>query len=110
MILQKKAVRIVNFRPRNSHTSPLFKQNFILKFQDKIYLENILFVSQLLNNLTLSVFSALFSFSSEQHNYKTTSSTQGNLRKHFNKKNGYGKYSITVSAIENLKATKIYAT
>ena len=110
MILQKKAVRIVNFRPRNSHTSPLFKQNFILKFQDKIYLENILFVSQLLNNLTLSVFSALFSFSSEQHNYKTTSSTQGNLRKHFYKTNRYGKYSITVSAIENLKATKIYAT
>ena len=35
VILQKKAVRI-NFQPRNPHTSPLFKQNFILKFQDKI--------------------------------------------------------------------------
>ena len=32
LILQKKAVRIINFQPRNSHTSPLFKQNFILKF------------------------------------------------------------------------------
>ena len=41
IISQKKAVRIINFQPRNSHTSPLFKQNFILKFQEKIWLENI---------------------------------------------------------------------
>ena len=34
-ILQKKAVRIINFQPRNFYTSPLFKQNSILKFQDK---------------------------------------------------------------------------
>ena len=57
LILQKKAVRIINFQQRNSHTSPLFKQNFILKFKDKICLENILFVSKSLNNLTPSVFS-----------------------------------------------------
>ena len=35
VILQKKAVRIINFQPRNFHTSPLFKQSSILKFQDK---------------------------------------------------------------------------
>ena len=51
VILQKNAARI-NFQPRNSHTSPLFKQNFILKFQvqHKICLEIILFVSKWLNN------------------------------------------------------------
>ena len=48
LILQKKAVRIINFQLRNSHTSPLFKQNFILKFQDKICLENMLFVRQII--------------------------------------------------------------
>ena len=32
VILQKKAVRIINFQPRNSHTSHLFRQIFILKF------------------------------------------------------------------------------
>ena len=32
--LQKKAIRIINLLPRNFHTSPLFKQNSILKFQD----------------------------------------------------------------------------
>ena len=56
LILQKKAVRIINFQPRNFHTSSLFKQNFILKFRDKICLENILFVSRSLNNLSQSIF------------------------------------------------------
>ena len=99
LILQKKAVRIINFQPRNFHTSPLFKQNSILKFQDKICLENILFVSKSLNNLSPSIFNTWFSFSSHQHNYETSSSTQGNLMKLFYKTNRYGKYSITISAI-----------
>ena len=34
--LQKKTVRLINFQPRNFHTSPLFKQYLISKFQDKI--------------------------------------------------------------------------
>ena len=101
IILQKKAIRIINFQPRNFHTSPLFKQNSILKFQDKICLENILFISKSLNNLSLSVFNTWFSFSSDQHNYETSSSAQGNLMKLFYKTNRYGKYLITVSAVES---------
>ena len=84
-------------------TSPLFKQNFILKFQDKTCLENILFVSKSLNNLTPSVFSTWFSFSSDQHNHETSSSTHDNLTKLFYKTNRYVKYSITVSAVEPSK-------
>ena len=38
VILQKKAVRIINSQPRNFHTSPLFMQKSILKFQNKICL------------------------------------------------------------------------
>ena len=87
--------------PRYSHTSHLFKQSSILKFQDKICLENILFISKSLNNLSTSVFNTWFSFSSDQHNYETSSSTQGNLTKLFYKTNKYGKYSITVSAVES---------
>ena len=83
------------------HTSPLFKQNSILKFQDTTCLENILFTSKTLNNLSLSVFNTWFSFSSDQHNYETSSSTKGNLMKLFYKTNRYGKYSITVSAVES---------
>ena len=101
VILQKKAVRIINFQPKNFHTSPLFKQNFISKFQDKMCLENILFVDKSLNNLTPSVFSTWFSFSLDQHNYETSSSTQGNLTKLFYKTNKYEKYPITVSAVDS---------
>ena len=79
IILQTKAIRIINFQPRNFHISPLFKQNSILKFQDKICLENILYISKSLNNLSPSVFNIWFSFSSDQH--ETSSSTQGNLIK-----------------------------
>ena len=53
-----------------------------------------------LNNLTPSVFSTWFSFSSDQHNYETSSSTHGNLTKLFYQTNRYGKYSITVSPVE----------
>ena len=82
-------------------TSPLFKQNFILKFQDKVCLENILFVRKSLNNLSPSIFNAWFSLSSDQHHYETSSSTQGNLMKLFYKTDRYGKYSITVNAVES---------
>ena len=34
VILQKKAIRIINFQPRNSHTSHLFKQSPILTLKD----------------------------------------------------------------------------
>ena len=76
--LKKKVVRITNFQPRHSHTSPLFKQSFILKFQEKIYLEDVLFLSKSLNNLSPLVFNTWFSFCSDQHNYETSSSTQVN--------------------------------
>ena len=99
IILQKKAIRIINFQPRNFHTSPLFKQKPILKFQDKICLGNISFISKSLNN-SLSVFNTWLSFSSGQHNYETSSSTQGNPIKLFYKTKTYGKYSITVIAVE----------
>ena len=93
----KKALRIINFQPMNSHTSPLFKT----PLQDKISLENILFVSKHLNNLSLSDFTTWFSFSSGHHNYETSSSTQDNLIKIFYKTKRYGKYSTTVSDIES---------
>ena len=46
------------------------------------------------------IFSTWFSFSSDQYDYETLSSVQGNLTKLFYQINRYGKYSITVSAVE----------
>ena len=79
LILQEKAVRIINFQRRHSHASPLFKQNFILKIQDKIFLESIFFVSKSLNNLSSSIFNTWFSFSSDQHHYETWRPAHANL-------------------------------
>ena len=87
IILQKKVIRIINLQPRNFHTSPLFKQNSILKFQDKICLENILFVRKSLNNLSPYLFPhRVISFI-----------------KLFYETKRYGKYSITVSDVESWK-------
>ena len=97
VILQERAVRIINFQQMNSYTSLLFKTISILKFQYKIFLENILFASK---SLSPRVFNKWFSFSSDQHIYETSSSTQGNLKTLFHKTNKYGHYSITVSAVE----------
>ena len=56
VILQKKASRIMNFQSRDSHSSPLFKSNHILKLQDKIIIENILFINKSFNNLLPPIF------------------------------------------------------
>ena len=76
---KKRLLEVSIFKLKNSNTSPLFKQNSILKFQDKICLENISFFSKFLSNLSSSVFDTSFSFSSDQDNYEASSSTQGNL-------------------------------
>ena len=80
-----------NFQSRDFRISPLFKQSSILKFQEKIFSENVLLVSKS-NNLSPSDFNAWFSFSSDQHNCETSSSTQGNLIKHFYKTNRWEAY------------------
>ena len=54
-----------------------------MKYQDKICLENIVFVNKCLNNLSLPVFNTWFVFSSDQHSYETSSSIQGILIKLF---------------------------
>ena len=94
---KKKALWIINFQPHNSHSSPLFK-SFILKFSDKVTLENTLFVSNSINNLLPFLFNHWFLFSSDQHNYHTWSSL-GNLHMTSYKTNLYGKNSIIVNAI-----------
>ena len=69
VILEKKIFIIIDFKPRNSNISPLFKYGSILKFQSKIFPENMLFVSKSLNNLSPLVFNTWFRFSSDQCNY-----------------------------------------
>ena len=104
VILQKKALRIMNYQPRNSHTSPLFRKAAVLKFKDKINLENILFISKSINNLLPSLFNNWFVFSSDTHRGKssdTSWSSNDKLQKYSYRTNTYGKNSIIISAINN---------
>ena len=104
VILQKKALRIMNYQPRNSHTSPLFRKAAVLKFKDKINLENILFISKSINNLLPSLFNNWFVFSSDTHRGKssdTSWSSNDKLQKYSYRTNTYGKNSIIISVIES---------
>ena len=49
IILQKKALRIMNFQSKDSHSSPLLKSDHILKLEDRILIENILFINKSFN-------------------------------------------------------------
>ena len=74
IILEEKALRVVNFQSRDFHSSPLFRSNNILKLEDKILIENILFINKSFNNLLPPIFKSWFTFCSDLHNYHTVSS------------------------------------
>ena len=71
IILQKKALRIMNFKDQLFHSSPLFSENNILKFTDNITLENILFVNKSVNRHVPPIFYYWFTFSEDLHRYES---------------------------------------
>ena len=100
-ILQKKALRIMYFLKRNSHTGPLFKDSGILKLFDKISLGNCTFISDSLNKRTPIVFHNWFTLISESHEHNTRLSDVGCLKiPHHNTKT-YGRYSVIINAAYN---------
>ena len=94
-ILQKKGLKIISFQPRDCHSKPLFKKQNLLKFEDKIQLENIPLVSKYFNNTLPSIFNNWFTFCSDIHNYNTSASSTGKLFKTSFQTNLYGKNSIS---------------
>ena len=71
IVLQKKALRIMNFKDQLFHSSPLFSSYNILKFGDKITVENILFISKSISRQVPSIFNDWFTFSRNLHRYET---------------------------------------
>ena len=51
LTLQNKAMRIITLESRNCHASPLFSKFKLLKFNDKLLLENVLLISKFINSL-----------------------------------------------------------
>ena len=79
-ILQKKARRVINFKERNAHSSPLFHHSKIVKIADKVKIENCLFMSKYTNNKLPSIFTNWFTFSSMSDIYQTSFASKGNLQ------------------------------
>ena len=94
----------MNFQSRDSHSSPLFKSNHILK--DKVLIENILFINKSFNNLLPPIFKNWFIFCSNVHNYQTVSSTSDKIFKPSYSTNSFGKKSITIGAINSCNKTQ----
>ena len=103
VILQKKALRIMSFQSRDSHSSLLFKSNHILKLEDKTLIENMLFINKSFKNLLPPVFKSWFIFCSEVHNYQRISSTADKIFKPSYRTDSYGKNSIISSEICHLR-------
>ena len=97
--LQKKAIRIINNQPRNSHPSVLFKKSNVLKFEDKILINNIMFISKSINNLQPPIIKNWFTFCSDIHKYDTVSSSAGKLFKPSYRTDSYGRNSVIIGAI-----------
>ena len=78
-IVQKKALRIMNFKDKLFHSSLRFFLNNILKFGDKIILEDIFSVSKSINRQAPSVFYDWFIFSGNLQRYETCWSVTNHL-------------------------------
>ena len=75
-VLQKKALRIMSFAPFNSYSSSYFHDYNILKFCDKINIEALAFINNVLI-VTFSVFAKRFKLVSESNAHNTRSPSKG---------------------------------
>ena len=99
IILQKIALQIMNFKDQLFYSSPLISGNNLLKFGDKITLENILFVNKSISRKVHPIFYDWFTFSGNLHRYETCWSVNYHLNIPNIWTQKYGCFSIRASAI-----------
>ena len=87
------------FLNRNAHTTPLFKDSKILKFPDKIALENCIFIKNYFNQTLPTPFKNWFTLSTDSHTHNTRWSNLGFLKIPSHKITIYGRQSVNISAI-----------
>ena len=74
----------MNFQNRNSYTSLLFRKTSVSKFNGKINLDYILFISKSTNNFLPSQFNNWFVFSPDTRQYNTLWSPNDKLQNFMN--------------------------
>ena len=98
-ILQKKFLRLMYFLNCNAHTTPLFKDSNILKFPDKIALENCIFIKNYFNQTLPTPFKNWFTLSTNSDTHNIRWSNLGCLKIPPPKTKIYGRQSVNISAI-----------
>ena len=98
-LLQKRAIRTISFAQRLSPSSPLFSNTRILKFYDKVSIENCILISKSLSNHLPTFFQDWFCFSSSSHSHCLRSSNLGILKVPSFKTKSHGRLSCRINAI-----------
>ena len=96
----------MNSKDQLFHSSPLFSSNNILKFGEKITLENILFISKSINRQVSSIFNDWFTFSGNLHKFETCWSAFNHLNIPTFGIQAYGHFSIRASTIRSWNYTQ----
>ena len=99
--LQKRALRIITFSDFNAHSSPLFAAMQILKLEDQIFLQNCLFVHDVLTGKAPICFNDYFKRCDEVHSMNTKSATLGCLFVCNSGTIQYGINSITAKCVSD---------
>ena len=76
---QNKAMRIISFADYHAPVEPLFKEKHIIRINDFIALQNILFVHDCFHNKLPSCFNDYFTLVSDVHDHNTFSNEMGML-------------------------------
>ena len=70
--LQKKAIRLLNFSHFQAHADPIFKKLNLLKLEDIIKINNIIFTQNTINKKSPTAFSNYFKIKQTNHQHMTT--------------------------------------
>ena len=83
LILQKRALRLIHFKPFRFHAVPLFKLSYVLPLNFLYFKTICLIMHDVSNNVTPPNVSKLFTYSSKVHHHNTRFSAAGNFYNFF---------------------------
>ena len=92
--LQDKALRIINFKPKNHPVSELYESNEILKLTNYIKLHNCMFVSA----NQIPIFNNLFIKTNEIHRHNSRHTSRNTVEHPQPMTESYGRYSVRFQA------------
>ena len=94
-------MRIIFFSDFSEHTTPLFSKAKILKFIEFIQLKNCIFVNKPVSGSLHPLFSEVYLFANDHHNYNTRFASNGLLKIPTNNTASNGTKSFETSTISS---------